>query len=189
MDSSSSYSSSSSSSNPSAEVREEDEPSYMQKRLANEAKSLTDRAKEENGILKYEPYEDTHCFWTCAFKGPKDTPLADLVYEIRAFFPENYPFEPPEIFFVGDVYHPNVDEKTGKVDLNILKPESWSPTTTLVKVVKILRDILAWPRVPLNAHATMMYWVDRDLYFRAVVERRTKKEKAIDEEKESQENQ
>ena len=90
---------------------------------------------------------------------------------------------------MGDVYHPNVDEKTGKVDLNILKPESWSPSTTLVKVVKILRDILAWPRVPLNAHATMMYWVDRDLYFRAVVDRRTKKEKAIDEEKESKENQ
>jgi ubiquitin-protein ligase len=68
-------------------------------------------------------------------------------FQIEIKLPAEFPFKPPEVRFVTQIYHPNVDDQ-GKICVDILNTsETWKPTTPLVDVVKAVVDLIDNPKI------------------------------------------
>jgi ubiquitin-conjugating enzyme E2 N len=50
------------------------------------------------------------------------------------FLPEQYPMEAPKVLFRTKIFHPNID-KLGRICMDILKPEKWSPALMIRTVL------------------------------------------------------
>jgi ubiquitin-protein ligase len=61
------------------------------------------------------------------FEGPYRGGLFHFCFQI----PANYPFRPIEIWAVQPIWHPNIDMKTGRMQI----PLDWSPVLTLKSFV------------------------------------------------------
>ena len=75
--------------------------------------------------------------FTVKFPGPKDTSYEGGTWKIRVFLPDKYPFQAPKIGFVNKVFHPNIDEASGVICLDVID-ESWS---ALYDLREVFRDI------------------------------------------------
>ncbi|CAM6107951.1 unnamed protein product [Calypogeia fissa] len=79
------------------------------------------------------------------FRGPKGSPYEDGTWKVRVRMPKDYPFNYPSINFVNKIYHPNIDEKTGNICLDVLY-EKWSPMYDLINVFEVfLPQLLLYP--------------------------------------------
>jgi len=103
--------------------------------------------------------------WRVAFIGPKSTPYEKGTFTFDFKFPNEYPFHPPEIKCVHQVYHPNFD-KEGKVCLGIIRKDDWSPMITVNEVVLALQELLRTPNVdhPLAEAVAEEYINDRSSF-------------------------
>ncbi|CAF1582970.1 unnamed protein product [Rotaria sp. Silwood1] len=80
-------------------------------------------------------------------------------YQIEIKLPAEFPFKPPEVRFITNIYHPNVDEQ-GKICVDLLNSnETWKPTTPLVDVVKAVVELIDNPKIDhaLNAEIASEY--------------------------------
>lgn len=66
------------------------------------------------------PEADNMFSWVGTINGVKDTVYEGLVYKLSLHFPNDYPFNPPEVKFETPCFHPNVDQN-GNICLDILK--------------------------------------------------------------------
>ncbi|CAM6107967.1 unnamed protein product [Calypogeia fissa] len=79
------------------------------------------------------------------FRGPKGSPYQGGTWKVRVRMPKDYPFKYPSINFVNKIYHPNIDEKTGNICLDVLY-EKWSPMYDLINVFEVfLPQLLLYP--------------------------------------------
>lgn len=100
--------------------------------------------------------DDDNIFrWTVAIFGPPKTVYQGGYFKAQLKFPTNYPYSPPTMRFLSQVWHPNVYEN-GDLCISILHPpvddphsgemacERWNPTqsvrTILLSVISLLNE-------------------------------------------------
>ncbi|XP_073028441.1 ubiquitin-conjugating enzyme E2 5-like [Primulina eburnea] len=121
---------------------------------------------------KVEMINDGMQEFNVEFHGPKDCPYQGGVWRIRVELPDAYPYKSPSIGFVNKIYHPNVDEMSGSVCLDVIN-QTWSPMFDLVNVFEVfLPQLLLYPNPsdPLNGEAAALMMRDRNAYEQRVKE-------------------
>lgn len=97
-------------------------------------------------------------------RGPPDTPYEGGFYEFRVYMKATYPTEPPLVTLRTRIFHPNINGQ-GKICLNILKDDGWSPATSLKNLALSLQNLLADPNIddPLDVNVTKVFKEDPEL--------------------------
>merc|ERR1719316_1361793 len=109
-----------------------------------------------------EKCEDFHV----KFRAPKDTLYEGGVFRVRVVLPQQYPYHSPSIAFENRIFHPNIDERSGAVCLDVIN-QTWTPLYSLVNVFDLfLPQLLTYPNMsdPLNTTAAVMWRRDRKKY-------------------------
>ncbi|KAL9103793.1 MAG: hypothetical protein Q9163_001202 [Psora crenata] len=101
--------------------------------------------------------------------GPQGTPYREGLWKVFFKIPEDYPKNPPKVFFRTKIWHPNVEENTGSVCVDTLKKD-WDPKLTLrdVLICQTISCLLiqANPDSALNSTAGYLLQDDYDSFCR-----------------------
>jgi ubiquitin-protein ligase len=127
----------------------------MHRRIYKEYEELQKANETELGV---KMVGDNIHKWKAFIKGPTGTPYDGAIFKFNIEFPTDYPLKPPKLHFTTPVWHPNFDEDSGSICLDILKSE-WSPALSvhkvLISVISLLND--PNPHSPLNGLAAQQY--------------------------------
>jgi len=83
-----------------------------------------------------------------------------ITYDIR--FPEDYPHSSPIIQFVNQIYHPNIDFKTGQ----LCTDGKWCVVYDVRILLLTVRSLLAYPNIeePVNTEAAEIFSSDKNTF-------------------------
>lgn len=120
-----------------------------------------------------EVLKDNMSEFTVVLHGPKESPYENVslidfkgVWKIIVQLPENYPYKSPSIGFLNKIFHPNIDERSGTVCLDVIN-QTWSPMYELKNVFDIfLPQLLLYPnpKDPLNGEAATLLLNDKSKF-------------------------
>jgi ubiquitin-conjugating enzyme E2 D/E len=101
--------------------------------------------------------DDNLTHWHAMIIGPKDSPYENGIFHLDIYFPSNYPFEHPKIFFTTKIFHPNINSR-GHICLDTIK-ERWTPIMTISKALLSICSLLDDPNPddPLDHEIARLY--------------------------------
>ncbi|XP_953526.1 ubiquitin-conjugating enzyme E2, putative [Theileria annulata] len=112
--------------------------------------------RDVNSMFSVGLEDDNYFKWRVCFEGPSETPYEGGIFTVIMTFPEDFPNNPPEMFFKNQMWHPNI-YPDGRVCISILHPpgsdryneqelpnERWRPIlgveTILISVISMLGE-------------------------------------------------
>ena len=113
----------------------------MSGRLYEDYKELTNKPNENCGMT-IGLINDSIYDWSITLTAPKDTAYKGGLFILNAHFPNDYPNNPPEVFFITPIYHVNVkptapksegEESLGHVCISTLN--WWKPHYKMKEVL------------------------------------------------------
>ena len=102
--------------------------------------------------------------WKATIQGPPDSPYEGGIFHLTMYFPPGYPFKPPVVKFVTQVYHPNISLK-GDICLDVLHKE-YSPIMKISQILLSIMSLLTDPNTDHGLHpeAGFLYLTNRAKY-------------------------
>ncbi|KAK2781916.1 Ubiquitin-conjugating enzyme E2 8 [Emmonsiellopsis sp. PD_33] len=122
----------------------------------------------DNSTIAFLRYGSSGCSqeFYVRFKGPEETPFQGGLWKIHVELPDQYPYKSPSIGFVNRIYHPNIDELSGSVCLDVIN-QTWSPMYDMINIFEVfLPQLLRYPNPsdPLNGDAAAVLMRDPKKY-------------------------
>lgn len=135
--------------------------------LQQELKSLKVQPLEG---FRIENSDESIYKWNVGIFGPPGTIYEGGYFKARINFPMDYPYSPPQLRFLTEIFHPNIYDN-GEVCISILHPaindvtsgelpsERWNPSQTVRTVLLSVISMLNEPNCtsPANVDASILY--------------------------------
>ncbi len=142
--------------------------------MSNKSSPIMNRIKKEIKEMLQEPPENCSAgpesesnllLWKATIIGPTDSPYSNGIFFLTITFPNDYPYNPPNIVFNTPIYHPNINKSNGSICLDILKSE-WSPILTISKVLLSICSLLTDPnpKDPYEPEIARIYMRNKGIY-------------------------
>lgn len=133
------------------------------RRLQKELVEIRDNPPE-NCTAGPVDMDDSMFHWQATLQGPEGSVYENGLFYLNIHFPSEYPFKPPRIRFITQIYHCNISG-SGGICLDILKNQ-WSPALTLSKVLLSISSLLTDcnPDDPLVPEIAELYRQDREAH-------------------------
>jgi len=135
------------------------------KRIQKELIDLTKNLNTEG--FKLETVEDKVNKLRGEINGPIGSPYEGGTFKLEFEIPDSYPFSPPNVKFLTNIWHPNVSSVTGTICLDTLK-ENWSAAFSLRTVMLSIQALMSAPGLknPQDAVVASMYINNYNLFQR-----------------------
>ncbi|OIR57138.1 MAG: ubiquitin-conjugating enzyme E2 [Amphiamblys sp. WSBS2006] len=154
------------------------ETEAFRKRINNELKNIRKKPaslvsvtmfgeeKQTSSISIVQAEENSLFKWKATMQGPEGTPFEGGIFELDVTLPDGYPFYPPRIKFLSEMFHPNIYED-GSICLDVLR-ERWSPAQTIFSALLSIQSLLTDPNPHSNSEADFLFLNNRPEYDKRV---------------------